>query len=367
LAERGKREGIATVLTPPNGGYRRSQNEIDLRPGASESSEYISAESLSVAPSPLALKPLLVLKFRPISANRFTITPPSSVLKPPLLRFILIAIISATAGVLRATDEKKPHAVLVVGTLHYSPELTMPEFATELERFGFRTTIVMGEGDPEKKTENVLPGLAALADADVAIFFTRFLKLPDSEWEPIANYLKSGKPVIGLRTSSHSFKYPKDHPRFEWNTSFGARALGTTYIVHQSSETEVKVLAEGLLHPIMQNVTQRKWVSPGTVYLGYMEKGYLPLLVGSGSGTPRHLKRVFGEFQTQEFETATVAWAWENEWGGKVFGTSLGHPGDFAEESFVRMLINAASWAVGQELPGADQKISTWQIKRVDK
>lgn len=295
------------------------------------------------------------------------IKPHYSILKNFFLRFVFAALVFTPTEAMLATEVEKPHVVLVVGTLHYSPELTMPEFATELERFGFRTTIVMGEGDPEKKTENVLPGIEALADADLAIFFTRFLKLPDSEWEPIENYLKSGKPVIGLRTSSHSFKYPKNHPRYEWNTSFGARALGTTYIVHQSSETEVMVLAEGLLHPIMQNVTQRKWVSPGTVYLGYMEKGYLPLLVGSGTGKPRHLKRVFGEFQTQEFETATVAWAWENEWGGKVFGTSLGHPGDFAEESFVRMLINAASWAVGQELPGADQKISTWEIKRVDK
>ena len=53
-----------------------------------------------------------------------------------------------------AADDDRPHAVFVVGTLHYSPELTMPVFAKELERFGFRTTVVMGEGNPEKKTEN---------------------------------------------------------------------------------------------------------------------------------------------------------------------------------------------------------------------
>ena len=35
-------------------------------------------------------------------------------------------------------------------------------------------------------------------DADLAIFFMRFLKLPDEEWQPIEDYLKSGKPVIGL-------------------------------------------------------------------------------------------------------------------------------------------------------------------------
>ena len=55
-------------------------------------------------------------------------------------------------------ETEKPHAVLVVGTLHYSPELTMPVFAKELERFGFRTTVVMGEGNPEKKAQDVCRG-----------------------------------------------------------------------------------------------------------------------------------------------------------------------------------------------------------------
>ena len=140
------------------------------------------------------------------------------------LSFWLIGLSILICQFAGAADDR-PHAVLVVGTLHYSPELTMPAFAKELERFGFRTTVVMGEGDPEKKTENVLPGIEALADADLAIFFMRFLKLSDEEWQPIEDYIKSGKPVIGLRTANHSFKYPKGHPRFKWNDGFGHRAL----------------------------------------------------------------------------------------------------------------------------------------------
>ena len=288
-------------------------------------------------------------------------------MKALIFRSVFFALICVTSAVMSSAEDKRPHVVLVVGTLHYSPELTMPVFAEELERFGFRTTVVMGEGDPEKKTENVLPGIEVLADADLVIFFTRFMQLPDAEFQPILDYLESGKPVIGLRTSSHSFRFAKDHPNFEWNNTFGARAMGTMYIVHQSSETDVRILAENMNHPIMTNVTKRSWVSPGTVYLGFMGEGYLPLLIGSGTGSPRLLNRHFGQFQTQALETATVAWAWENEWGGKVFGTSLGHPGDFAEESFVRMMINAASWATGKELPPADAKITTWKIDRVDK
>jgi hypothetical protein len=266
-----------------------------------------------------------------------------------------------------AKDHDKPHVVIVVGTLHYSPELTMPAFAKELERFGFRTTVVMGEGDPEKKLKNVLPGIDALVDADLAIFFMRFLKLPDSEWQPIEDYIKSGRPAIGLRTACHSFKYPSDHPRFSWNDDFGRRVLGTPYIVHQSSPTKIRVIEEARQHPILSNVTRTNWESAGTLYLTRLETGCIPLVNGAGDGPARTLNKAFGTIEVQPHESDVVAWAWENEWGSKVFGTSFGHPRDFAEEAFVRMLVNAVHWSVDRPLPSATDKISTWHIDRVDK
>jgi type 1 glutamine amidotransferase len=282
------------------------------------------------------------------------------------LSFWLIGLSILICQFAVAADDR-PHAVLVVGTLHYSPELTMPAFAKELERFGFRTTVVMGEGDPEKKTENVLPGIEALADADLVIFFMRFLKLPDEEWQPIEDYIKSGKPVIGLRTANHSFKYPNGHPRFKWNDGFGRRALGTPYIVHQSSVTQISVVEKHLKHPVMTNVDRGDWESLGTLYLTRLEPGCIPLVSGTGTGKGRLLERTFGTALVNQSEADIVAWAWENEWGGKVLGSTLGHPGDFAEESFTRMLVNSACWAVGKPQPSSDQKISTWDIKRADK
>lgn len=243
----------------------------------------------------------------------------------------------------------------------------MPVFAKELERFGFRTTVVMGEGDPEKKTENVLPGIEALADADLAIFFMRFLKLPDEEWQPIEDYIKSGKPVIGLRTANHSFKYPKGHDRFDWNDGFGRFVIGTPYIVHQSSVTQISVVEKHLKHPIMTHVDTVNWESLGTLYLTRLESGCIPLVSGTGTGKGRLLERSFGTTLVNQSEADIVVWAWENEWGGKVLGSTLGHPGDFAEESFTRMLVNGACWAVGKPLPSSEQKISTWDIKRADK
>lgn len=281
----------------------------------------------------------------------------------------LLLVVGCFLGLGRSSfaAEEKPHAVFVLGTLHYSPELTMPGFAKELERFGFRTSIVRGEGDPEKKTENVLPNIGLLKDADVVIFFSRFMKLPDEEWQVIEDYLKSGKPVVGLRTANHSFKYPKEHPRFAWNDDFGRRALGSPYIVHQAGETKLKVVEENLEHPIMRHVTKREWTSPGTLYLAKMEEGCVPLLMGSGKGRARLLKKSFGEIQVKEHETAAVAWAWKNEWGGKSFYSSLGHPGDFADEASNRLMLNAICWAADAPLPPKDAKLTTWQIERVDK
>jgi type 1 glutamine amidotransferase len=43
-----------------------------------------------------------------------------------------------------------------------------------------------------------------------------------------------------------------------------------------------------------------------------------------------------------------VAWT-RNYKSGRIFYTSLGHPRDFAEESFRRLLANALFWASGRE------------------
>ena len=85
--------------------------------------------------------------------------------------------------------------------------------------------------------------MVVLAEADLAVFLMRFLKLPDEEWQPIEDYLKSGKPVRGLRTANYSFKYTKDHPPAAWNDDFGRRALSTPYCTHLRSSALMSFVA----------------------------------------------------------------------------------------------------------------------------
>ena len=112
-----------------------------------------------------------------------------------------------------------PHAVLVVGTHHYSPQFTMPFLATELERLGFQTTVINPAWDPEKD-ERGLPGLEVLKDADVGVFFLRFLQLEDDQLAHITEFIESGKAVVGLRTSTHAFNYPTDDPHHALNNEW---------------------------------------------------------------------------------------------------------------------------------------------------
>jgi type 1 glutamine amidotransferase len=46
-----------------------------------------------------------------------------------------------------------------------------------------------------------------------------------------------------------------------------------------------------------------------------------------------------------------VAWTGVNTYGGKFFMTTLGHPEDFSQESFQRLIINAIHWAGGKPVP----------------
>ena len=41
--------------------------------------------------------------------------------------------------------------------------------------------------------------------------------------------------------------------------------------------------------------------------------------------------------------TEPVTWVREHK-GGRVFYTSLGHPDDFKDENFIRLLVNAVGW-----------------------
>lgn len=276
---------------------------------------------------------------------------------------LLLSILLAPILTAEETPTQK-HVAIVVGTHHYSPNKSMPLFAETLEKLGLKTTVLNPDWDPEKGDKGI-PGLEALAEADLAIFFTRFLKLNDPQLKHITDFLASGKPVVGLRTSSHGFNYPESSPHFEWNDRFGADALGSRYLIHLVGKTKLKLADEAKSHPILTGVKPSPdWTSSGTLYLTDLpEKGITPLVMGTGnSKRTGPVTNQFGTHQLEKEMTDVIAWTWTNKWGGKTFTSSLGHTGDFAVEPSLRLLVNGVFWSLGQDVPAADQAIETFKV-----
>ena len=246
-----------------------------------------------------------------------------------------------------ATPAKKPYIVFVSGDHEYSSEETFPIIAKELEsKYGFKTTVL--KSSPDENSEENIPGLEALANADVAVFFLRWRRLPAEQLQHIENYLKSGKPIVAFRTTTHAFNYPKGHELEKWN-AFAVDYLGGppgwgnghTHYGHLSS-TDVSVFPAAKQHPILTGIPATFHVAS---WLYLVRPKYPPadaevLLMGK-SVNPNKPDAIENP----------VAWTWKNKAGAKVFMTTLGHPDDFREEAMQRLVINGIHWAAGKNVP----------------
>ena len=101
----------------------------------------------------------------------------------------------------------------------------MPQLGKILaKRHGFKCTVLFAI-DPKDGTINPdqsdnIPGLEALKTADLMIITTRFRNLPDEQMKPIADYVDSGRPIVGMRTATHAFnlKGSKTYARYSWQS-----------------------------------------------------------------------------------------------------------------------------------------------------
>ena len=102
--------------------------------------------------------------------------------------------------------------VILTGDDEYRSEESMPQLGKILSvRHGFKVTVLFAinkeTGAIDPATQDNIPGLEALDSADLMILFLRFRALPDDQMKHIMDYTNSGKPIVALRTSTHSFAY----------------------------------------------------------------------------------------------------------------------------------------------------------------
>lgn len=196
-----------------------------------------------------------------------------------------VALVLVTAGSAKASDPwvhykghdgpgKGKHVVLISGDEEYRSEEALPQLAKILSReHGFDCTVLFAidpkTGFVNPNNRQSIPGLSQLKDADLVIVATRWRDLPEKDLAAIYDYLKAGKPVIGIRTASHAFK-PEGQSMFdylsdtytgeksEWHGGFGRLVLGEHWISHHGKhkhESTRGIVAPGLGdHPITRGI-----------------------------------------------------------------------------------------------------------------
>jgi len=260
---------------------------------------------------------------------------------------------------------KGRHIVFLIGDEEYRSEDSMPQLAKILAvHHGFKCTVLFAinketsEIDPE--TLDNIPGLEALNKADLMVMFLRFRELPDEQMKLIIDYTNSGKPIVGLRTSTHAFNYVKrknsPYARYsfrdkKFDGGYGRQVFGETWISHyghHQRESTRGLIAKGMEdHPIVKGIDDI-WGESDVYGITTLAGDCKPLIMGqvlSGMNPkdkPNPDKKMVPVAWTKTYTGDTGKTA-------RVFTTTMGHSFDLNNEGFRRLLVNACYWGMEME------------------
>ena len=269
---------------------------------------------------------------------------------------------------------KGKHVVLISGDEEYRSEEALTQLAKILAKHhGFACTVLYAidpkTGEISPTTLTNIPGLEALRKADLMVIATRFRNLPDEQMKEIDDYLRSGRPVIGLRTATHAFNPPKESrfAHYGWQNKtdrftegFGRQVLGETWISHHGhhghESTRGLLAPDAKDHPILRGIADGDIWGPTDVY-GVrlpLPGDSQPLVVGQVlEGMKPDSPVVTGDDAKKNEPMMPVAWTktYTVEGGpkGRVFTTTMGSATDLASEGLRRLVVNACYWATGLE------------------
>lgn len=283
---------------------------------------------------------------------------------------------------------KGKHIVLVSGDEEYRSEEALPQLGKILAKHhGFKCTVLFAvdpkDGTINPNVNNNIPGLENLAKADLMIIFTRFRNLPDDQMKHIDEYLASGRPVIGMRTSTHAFNVPKGKnfshygngyggDKKEWADGFGRLVLGEKWISHHGNHKNEScrgLIAEGAKSsPLVNGIKDGDVWGPTDVY-GVR----LPLPGDSKPVVMGQVMKRKGAFDAKDAfygmrpddgppvegkkndPMMPIAWtkSFEVPGGkpGKAFSTTMGSSTDLASEGLRRLLVNATYHLLDIKVP----------------
>lgn len=262
---------------------------------------------------------------------------------------------------------KGKHIVFVTGEEEYRSEESMPMMAKILAlQHGFKCTVLFAidpktnKIDPDIQTN--IPGLQSLQSADLMVIIARFRELPDEQMKYIDDYVKSGKPIVALRTATHSFQYIRNkqspyakysyNSKIEgWKDGFGGRVLGETWVDHHGTHGKegTRALINGTMakNPILKGVKDI-WGSTDVYAVRALPDNAQVLLYGQSTHGMTATSPL-----SYEKSIMPVAWirSYTTESGktARVFTTTMGAATDLVNEDLRRLVVNACYWAAGME------------------
>lgn len=288
------------------------------------------------------------------------------------------------------------HIVLISGDEEYRSEEALPQLAKILsQRHGFKCTVLFAQDPAKPGIINAnygehIPGLEALQTADLMLIFTRFRALPDTQMKYIDDYLKTGRPVLGIRTATHAFNFPADSnsgytyygngydgDKTEWKEGFGRLVLGEQWISHHGHHKHQST--KGIIAPSARFNDITNGLSDGDIWGATDVYGVrLPLPDDSQSIILGQVINRKGEFREDDIfygmrptddeiaETndqgvpvneTLIPIAWTKSYQipegekGKAFTSTIGAASDLLIQGTRRLLVNGVYWALGLPIP----------------
>ncbi|MEC5125989.1 ThuA domain-containing protein [Verrucomicrobiales bacterium BCK34] len=261
------------------------------------------------------------------------------------------------------------HIVFIANDHEYRSEETCPALARILAKHhGFRCTVLFGidEDGFIQAGDAPIPGLETLKDADLLVFFTRFMNLPDEQADQLVDYFERGGPVVGLRTSTHCFnkqegKWAKlnfDYEGEDYRGGLGEQIFGNTWHKERGQShygdnhimgSRISAVEASKDHPILSGV---KPIHAFTGAYKSQPPAGSTLLVDV---------RVLNTFEPSldfhpDKEVVSAAWTRDHyvapsgeKKEARVVYASFGGSEDLLDENCRRFLVNACFWAGGRE------------------
>ncbi len=288
------------------------------------------------------------------------------------LMIVNMVQVAEAAGSVTYDSGKGPgagkHIVFLAGDEEYRSEESLPQMARILAvRHGFKCTVLFSinaDGIIDPNASASLSDPETLKSADAIFMMLRYRQWPDETMKLFEDAYLRGVPIIGLRTSTHAFKYPLigatspfakySADRRDWVGGFGRQVLGETWVSHLG--TNHKEATRGMLEasaagdPILRGIGTI-FAHTGAYTAKPMEDSTILMRAEVLAGTTPDSPPSKGKNSPHQ----PIAWhrVHQNAAGktNRVFCTTMGSSTDILDENLRRMLVNAVYWGFEMEVP----------------